>query len=132
MVRWNQLSWVSPRHEDIMIDRERFENAYKSMVSGGPRHAGIEEMLEGLSQTEWLVSVRTLSTYLLIQYEAERRKTEPIDDGSDWILNKTFKLICDQTEADETLGDPESVFKRALIASKRMLEARHRRQCYRL
>ncbi len=110
-----------------MIDRKRFEEAYKDMISSGPRHAAIEEMLEGLSHTEWLVSVRVLSTLLLIEYEAERRKTESIDDYSDWVLNKTFKLICDQTEADESLGDPESIFRRALIASKRMLEARYRK-----
>ncbi len=110
-----------------MIDRKRFEEAYKDMIGSGPRHAAIEEMLEGLSHTEWLVSVRVLSTLLLIEYEAERRKTESIDDYSDWVLNKTFKLICDQTEADESLGDPESIFRRALIASKRMLEARYRK-----
>ncbi len=109
-----------------MLDKKVLNQAYQAMIAHGPRCDALEKMLEEIGSDEWIISVRLLALRLLMDYEAERRKHETTDDGSRWILNKTIKLICDQTEADETLGDPESIFRRSLIASQRMLENRSR------
>ena len=62
--------------------------------------------------------------HLLMVYETKRRQKEPTDDICCWVLNQTVNLICGQTEEDEILENPETIFRRSLIASQRMMETR--------
>ncbi len=109
-----------------MFDQATLKSNYQAMVAHGPRNEALEQFIEGIQVDESVIPVQMQALQLLMVYETERRQNEPTDDFSCWILNKTIKLICSQTEEDEILENPETIFRRSLIASQRMLETHTR------
>ena len=102
------------------MDKNELLEAYYAMVLKGPRNSSIEELISSTKDNEWIISVRILALHILIVEETNRRIKEHTDDKHLWILDKAIKLLGDQTEEDDTLGDPLTIAKRALLAAQKM------------
>ena len=105
-----------------MLDKATLKSYYQAMIAHGPRNEALEQLIDGIQANECVISVQMQALHLLMAYETERRQNESTDDISCWILNKTINLICGQTEEDEMLENPETIFRRSLMASQSMLE----------